>query len=135
MKKWLGLFAFVVVCTVIGLLWQVNKSHRNIQDEQVVASIDAHQLFNSFQNNEDQANQLYLDKTIAVTGSVRELGKNPEGLPYLVLNTDDEIFGVNIYFDEVTATQDIMVGQEIKIKGQCTGLALDVTIIHSSLIP
>lgn len=135
MKKWLGLFAFVVVCTIIGLLWQLNKSHRNIQDEQVVATINAQQLFNSFQNNEEQANQLYLDKTIAVSGTVRELGKDPEGLPYLVLDTEDDIFGVNVYFDEVTATQDVMVDQEVKIKGQCTGLALDVTIIHSSLIP
>lgn len=134
MKKWISLFAFVAVCTGIGVYWQFNKSHRNINEEPVVAQISAHQLFSSFQQNEVQANKLYLDKTIAVSGKVREMGKNQEGYPYVVLHTDDDFFGVNIYFDDSTATQDVVVDQEIAVKGQCTGLALDVTIIHSSII-
>jgi hypothetical protein len=134
MKKWLALIALVIVVTGIGIMWNLNKSHRNISEEQIVATIDAVQLFNSFQNNEADANKMYLDKTIAVNGVVREMGKNQEGLPYLVLNTEDDFFGVNVYFDDAQATKDIEVDQEISIKGQCTGLALDVTVIHSSLI-
>jgi hypothetical protein len=134
MKKWLALIALVIVVTGIGIMWNLNKSHRNIAEEQIVATIDAIQLFNSFQNNEADANKMYLDKTIAVNGVVREMGKNQEGLPYLVLNTEDDFIGVNVYFDDAQATKDIKVDQEISIKGQCTGLALDVTVIHSSLI-
>ena len=56
--------------------------------------IKADSLFHMFSTNENKANALYLDKAIAVTGTINEIGKNQDGKPVIILKTADPLYGI-----------------------------------------
>lgn len=97
-------------------------------------TIPANDLFIAFESDEAAANEQYLNKVIEVTGVVKEVKTNDMGLPAVILETDDLIFGVMCEFEKANETQKIEVGELVTIKGVCTGKLLDVVLNRSILI-
>jgi hypothetical protein len=79
-KKWFGAILIVVTVLIIAgaiaayTIW--NKPRRDIKDEKGIA-ITSIALFDSFNNDEEKANALYLNKVLEVTGEVKQHKKKP----------------------------------------------------------
>src|SRR5690606_39130579 len=80
-------------------LW--NKPHENMQTAQADMAIDAATLFNEFNTDEAAANAKYLDKTVAVSGKVKETTKTDDGTVKVSLDTGSE-FGVLCELDPLS---------------------------------
>ncbi len=118
--------ALVVTCGVIYLMY--NKPHRDPASETSI-KVSAADLFKSFEDNEAEANKLYLDKVLEVTGKISEVTSNQNGVPVLTLETENIMFGVRC---TVENTESItQVGETITIKGICTGYLSDVIITNA----
>lgn len=114
-----GLLAAGVLIGVF-VYQQYNKEHRDIAAEQVAITISSVDLFQKYVDDEAAANAVYLDQVIAVTGMVLELSEE-DGNQMIVLQANDDFFGVNVYLDSTSSTEGVNPGDMLTIKGQCTG--------------
>lgn len=108
-------------------LW--NKPQKDMQAAKADMAIDAAALFNEFNTDETAANAKYLDKTVAVSGKVKEVTKTEDGTVKASLDTGSE-FGVFCELDPLSqhARTDFPVGETVTFKGICTGLNFDVQL-------
>jgi hypothetical protein len=128
----------LVVVGLIGggiVYWQFNKSHRDIGGEEASIQISSMDLFQSYVEDEAGSNKKYLDKVIQINGVITEISNEGENGSLVVLQSQDDFFGVNGYFDKGVSIEGLEVGNEIKIKGHCTGGDdLGVVIAHCSIV-
>lgn len=108
----------------------LNKEHRSAESEDFIP-VEANELFAAFESDEAKANQMYLDKVVAVKGIVSEIMVNQDGESILLLRTDNEFYGVSCTM--VQKPKDIDTGTEVVIKGICTGYLSDVIVTRGVL--
>jgi hypothetical protein len=124
--KTIGLLAIIgaIVGGVVAYkIW--NAPHRDVRDEKGI-QVTAQGIIDAYAANEKNADSLYLDKAIEVSGTVTELSKNQQGKTVVSLKTNDPMAGVRCTMKEEAA---IKAGDNVKIKGKCTGLNFDVILI------
>ncbi|HRI60031.1 MAG TPA: hypothetical protein PK228_09920 [Saprospiraceae bacterium] len=122
------LLALACAGGVIGYyLW--NKPQKNMQTAKADMAIDAAVLFNEFNTDEAAANAKYLDKTVAVSGKVKETTKTDDGTVKVSLDTGSD-FGVFCELDPLSQhpRTDFAAGETVTFKGICTGLNFDVQL-------
>jgi hypothetical protein len=114
----------VLAIAVVGLVGgvyaylQFNKEHRDVEGEMATIEISAVDLFDAYLKDEKGANALYLDKVVAISGMVLEMDVENN---MMVLKTNDVFGTVNAQFDTKKGLMNIMVSQEVLVKGRCTG--------------
>lgn len=112
-----------------------NKSHLDISSISPQISIEATKLIDEFVIDETTANTKYLDKLIAVNGTISSIKiKDEKGI--ISLKTDDD-FGSILCHLSNEATKNISQlenGQSIQIKGICTGFLMDVILVRCEII-
>ena len=107
-----------------------NEPPRDVANEKGI-EITATAIFDSFTQNEANANTLYLNKAIQVTGEIAEIKKNQAGQTVVYLKSDDPVFGVNCTFKNDPGP--LQKNAAITFKGVCTGF-LDDVIINQGMI-
>jgi hypothetical protein len=128
MKKVLLVIIIAVVLIGVAVYYFVyNKPHRDIVAEKAAYSLPASELYNSFISNPDNANEKYLNKVVSVTGTVTDVAELNDNEVKLVLSVDDDMFGVACSFsgDEADKAKIMQEGNEVTIKGLCTGYSGD----------
>lgn len=130
MKKWVKV---VLVIGVIGILaaagvvyYVYNKPHRDVTNEKGV-QLSAQTLYDAFRTNEDEANKLYLDKAVEMTGEVADVSTNQDGKTVVNFKTNDPLVVINCTFKENPGA--LQVGQTITFKGICTGYIPDANVV------
>jgi hypothetical protein len=129
LKKLLIVAGITVVLGIAYSLYQWYKPHRDVKDETAI-EVTAQALFDAYGKNEQEANTLYLDKAIVVKGEVASVKTNQEGKTVVVLKTSDPMFGVQCTMKEAASLQP---GQQVALKGICTGYLMDVVLIDCYL--
>ena len=107
-----------------------NKPHQSIADETPAFSLDATTLVGEFDKDEKSANTKYLGKIIEVNGVVAEKLKDKNGNINVTLQGAD-LSGVGCEFEPnaQSSLASLKEGQEVKIKGICTGVLMDVVLV------
>lgn len=120
MKK-IGIYSFLVVMilAVFGYLY-LNKSHINYDDKPAVLTISSVDLYQRFVEDEKLANTELVNEVIEVSGKVIEVSEE-QATKYIVLESNDLFFGVNVYFDSTMNMTNLTIGKEVLVKGLCTG--------------
>lgn len=130
MKKWIRIVLIVgLVCVITGgiVVYRIyNKPHRDVNKEQGV-QLTAQKLYDAFRTNETEANKLYLDKAIEMTGEVAEVTANQDGNTVVNFKTSDPLFVINCTFK--TSPGQLKAGDTITFKGICTGYIPDANVV------
>lgn len=130
MKKWMKILLSVagigLVAGLILLYWIFNKPHRDVAKEQGI-ELTAQQLYDAFKNNETQANSLYLDKAIQLSGTVADISTNQAGQKVVNFSTNDPLVMINCTFK--TDPGSLKAGDTITFKGICTGYIPDANVV------
>ena len=124
MKK-IGLLLLVLVVIAGGVfvyLW--NKPPETVDGKKAI-EISSTYLSRVFQDNEKTGNDLYLNKVIAVSGTISEVSKNQDGKTVALLTVSDPIGGIQCTFRDAVSLQQ---GQAVKVKGFCTGYTMVVLL-------
>ncbi len=122
----IALFFVALLGSAYAWFFVWNKPQQNIKQASAI-SINATDLFNAYSLNEAEANKMYIDKVIAVTGEVSNVATNGEGKTVVLLKSDDLMFGVNCTLEEAASIKN---GETITLKGLCTGYLTDVVLIR-----
>ena len=133
MKKTILIIALIgiLVAGIVGYMLY-NKPHRDISKTSSDFVVDASTLFREFEEDEAAANTKYLDKVVKVRGNVKSAKTDAEGNMMLTLDAGDQMFGVTCTVPEENLTEaaDIREGEQITVKGVCTGKLMDVVLIR-----
>ncbi len=123
------LIAFTILSIAAAYIWLFiwNPAPPSIEETKAI-SIDAVTLFNAFSQNEKKANADYLDKVLQVRGEVTNITTNADGITVILLKTDDMMFGINCTMEEKNSS--IKTGDQVRLKGLCTGYLTDVVLIR-----
>ena len=125
-----GLIAVLIGSAVGYYMW--NKPHEAIGKPDVF--ITASELATEFDTDENEAMKKYVGKdgetiVVQISGKIADLKNDTSGIT-IGLDTGDPINGVSCVLDRFTKQirTDFKVGEEIKLKGLCTGKLSDVII-------
>ena len=131
-KKWKlfwGIVLFGIITGVVIFLKVWFQPERDVRDEQTIA-VTAQGIVTAYNSNEKNADSLYLNKAIEVNGEIAEVIATQDGKTVVALKTADPMAGVRCTMKEKVA---IKSGQNVTIKGLCTGFLMDVTLIDCYL--
>ena len=100
--------------------------HRDAQSETGII-ITADSLTAAYQNNEQTANKLYLNKAVEITGTLIAINKDQTGHTTLLIGKSDAFSNVSATLIDTNQIKQ-KTGDIITIKGICTGSLSDVII-------
>lgn len=107
-----------------------NKPHVNVAQEKAAISSTASVLLEAFSTDETAANLKYLGKIIQVKGVISKIEiVNKKGS--ISLETE-ALFGsvlCTLTPEESLSIKELKIGQEILLKGICTGFLMDVVLV------
>jgi len=124
MKK---ILVFVLLLGVIAggvgyYLW--NKPVPSVEKQKATHTLSAQELLSAFQSDQSAAQSDYLGQIIAVSGTVAEIVPGEDLQMQVVLGTDTPMSTVSCVLEENADTflkRGLKKGDEVKIKGKCTG--------------
>lgn len=133
-KGLLGLLLIVLVLAGYGF-YMYTKRPADIRKETVVYEISATALLAEFNRDEPAAGKKYIDKVIAVKGKVADIKTDTENQTTVFLDTGDLMASVtcSFYQEETSVVKLLRQGQEVTIKGKCTGKLMDVVLNKCSI--
>lgn len=120
---------------IFSLYRLYNKPHLDVNTVRPVASLHSNDLVKEFQTNEEKASLDYVDQVIEVSGTLVKISKSNEK-QILVLGDVDAESSVICQFpgletDELTK---IRIGDQLVVKGLCTGYLMDVMLINCVIV-
>lgn len=131
-KILLALILLAVIGGAIGY-YQYNRPVASIENKKPEVEITADDLVSAFTDDENAANQQYNEKIVQVKGTVSNMTKE-DNLNKIYLETDNPMSGVICEMEEGQELGTLKTGDEVKIKGRCTGFLSDVILVQSSLV-
>ena len=140
MSKSFRIILFIILTIVAaGVsfgLYLYNKPHVNVAKLEPDAKITAHHLFTEFQKDETAANEKYLGKVIEIKGIVGEVIINENGSINIILRDPDSFSGINCAFETPVddGVKNIVQGDQIIVRGLCSGMLLDVVLNRCILV-
>lgn len=133
MSKKVKIFVYIILFGFIAAggayYYTFHKPHKNTFDLKAAYTVNAEELYSSFDDDEDKANTKYLGKIIEVKGKV--VGVNKFNNNYEI-SLNDDMEGITCLVDSSYAVQqktildNIKEDDIIKIKGQCNGFLMGV---------
>jgi hypothetical protein len=128
----IAVIGIVGVATAI-YLW--NKPHKNMQRATADITLTAPELMAAFNEDETTANAKYLDKVVAVTGKVIEATTNGEAT-VVSLEAADDFGAISCELDRFSKQNrtTFSPGEQITLKGMCSGKTIDVVLVQCVLM-
>ena len=114
----------VMVLLALGSGKSSNEAaSRKVQAETPAANVSAAQLFADYKANEIAADEKYKGKTLAVSGTVENIGKDITDDMYITLKTSDFIMSVQAYFPDELKSRlaSMQKGAAVTVKCRCDG--------------
>jgi hypothetical protein len=133
LKIALILLFVAALAAFLAVKWVYKKADVSVKSRKVDIQIDASALLQKYEMQEDSANSLFLNKVVAVSGTIDKISRNEEGISVYLKNKED-ISGVICSFDK-SAIDTLLLkqGEQIRVKGICTGYLMDVVLSKCAL--
>lgn len=128
-------FGIVFVGLLMYAIIQYNKPHVDIKNSQAEITINVEQLISQFKNDETLATQKYTDKVIQIEGILNNISIS-EGNSVISLKYKNEETSVICYMQPENSLNLLKLkkGEQIKIKGVCTGFLLDIIMVRCLIV-
>lgn len=122
----LFVFSFLAALLTVYLMW--NKPHSDMNKQAADIAITAEALFAAYEADEKAADKQYLGKILAVSGKVEQIQAGETNT--IILSSGSGLFGIRCELDthNKTAIPDYQPGDNITLKGTCSGYLGDVVL-------
>ena len=136
-RKYILVFVVLILLAVLYGIKEYNRKPTDLSKVNPDATISAVALITSFKENEATANKTFLGKTVLVNGIISEIDNENDTLVNVYL-------GDSILLEKVSCSMDmtkseeykkLKQGQQISIKGFCTGYLQDVELNRCVIFP
>lgn len=134
MKKKILISALVLA--IVGFIYALSmyyKPHEDLNKSKPDYTLTYAELISQYDKNEDRADSLYLGKTVEISGKVNNIEKS-ESDATIAMNQEGTMTGILFEFEDEGQLDNIQEGQEVIIRGKCSGKLIDIVINRSILI-
>lgn len=127
----------VILLGLTGLgigLYLYNKQDKNLQKVEpdfVITSVD---LQKAFEDDEAVALTMYVNKIIEVTGTVESIKAGEGDITSVVLKTGSRLSSVICTLSSHSDPEELVSGNEVTIRGECSGFLMDVLLNNCTII-
>lgn len=127
-------FLFVVVFVLMVSVYFYNKPHVDVKKSDAAYFVKAQNLIEEYQENEEGTTVKYSESVIEVQGTVFEIS-TLKGNSVITLKDDNTESSIICHMlpDENRKALALQKGQNISIKGICTGYLMDVIMVRCTL--
>jgi predicted extracellular nuclease len=133
MKKILLLvLALGIVGAGIGY-YMYNKPVASLERKKADVEVTADQLIMAYETDEKAADAAYLGKVVQVKGKVSAVAQE-DGTTKIQLETSNPISLIICEMEESNTITEVKSGDEVTIKGMCSGYLSDVILVQSTLV-
>ncbi len=133
MKNLAFLFLALLVVAGAGAYYYYNKPVEKTISATADVTVSAEKLYADYAANEEQANAMYLNKVLLVTGKLGSVSESDSVTVTYSLDTADPMATVTCNVDKSMIEKNPEPGTDIRIKGLCTGLLMDVVLVKCSI--
>jgi len=137
MKPYIKVALFVVlIIAVSGILYALtlyNKKHTDTSKVKPDFIITATALQKEFEDGETEASAKYIKKIIEVSGSVSSVTQADSNNVNISLKSGNDLSSVICTFAAANPTK-VRTGDEITIRGECSGFLMDVLLNNCAIV-
>ena len=133
----ISLAAIIVLIVGAYIAWDSFGGHAETAHREATHAISATELLAAFMADERAATEHYVgvsEQVLEVTGSIRAMESIGGGKMNVVLETGDPLAAVVCEFDDTDVPQEWRAGAEVKVKGVCTGMLMDVVLVRCAAV-
>ena len=134
MKRVLIILIVGALMAVLFGVYEYNRPHKSLTNQTPDFSMSSMELLSDYQTDESDSDKKYLNKIIQVNGLLREVQVDHMNEISLVLEAGEEMSAVICEMEKgVYKESDFTEGDQVSIKGICTGMLMDVVLVQCSL--
>ncbi|MGF7231759.1 OB-fold protein [Arachidicoccus sp.] len=134
-RAFLTVVIIIFLLGMIGATWgwiAYHKTRPMLSSIKADAKITSEELYSAFSTNENNANKLYLNKIVEVSGSIASVQQDKTQTTIELQAGNDALGGINCAMRNVD--NSAIKGQTIKIKGRCIGFLMDVNLVDAVIV-
>ena len=138
MKPYIKITLFIVLVialiTILTALIEFNKRHADTAKVRPDFVITATTLQKEFEDNETAASARYINKIIEVSGIIANTALSDSAHLNISLKTGSDISSVNCVFPAIGDLSKFKPGDEVILRGECSGFLMDVLLKNCAII-
>lgn len=128
-------FLLVALAGIFIFIKLYNRSHEDLYKSTPDFVLSVEQIVNSFEEDENQANKMYLDKIIQIEGNISEISA-VSGNSIITITSENHSKSIVCNMDvmenkKVLALQE---GQKVVLRGVCAGFLMEVILVRTIII-
>ena len=125
---------FMALAGIFTGLYLFNLQHKdlkNVKPDFVITAVD---LQKEFESDETTANSRYVKKILEVSGTIETVKTGEDKSTNVALKTGSVLGSVICTFQSDPETSILKVGDNIVIKGECSGFLTDVLLNNCAIV-
>jgi tRNA_anti-like len=129
-KYFNGIIVLLITISAVYTYTEYNRKLTDLSNEKAQETISASALIGAFKSNEENAEIMYMGKTIRVTGFITEVHNEGDTIINVYLGDTNELEKVSCKMDmrQKESLGKLMAGQAISLVGLCIGYLQDVEL-------
>ena len=126
---WWGILLLVLVVAAWGY-YQFQRPHESAAGESASATLSADALYTQYASDEKGCDGKYLGKVLQVSGKLSEIQHNGQSEIWIISTGGTNAGGINcqLFAGEKIPEPHPATGDDVTIKGRCTGFLMDVNL-------
>jgi len=125
---------FIALSVILGAIIMFNKKHPDTSRTKPDFIITATALQKEFEDNEATASACYIKKILEVNGLISSITQADSKHLNISLKTGSDISSVICTFTTISDPSRFKTGEEITLRGECSGFLMDVLLNNCSII-
>lgn len=138
MKTSIKIALFVIFFIALGLilaaLYMYNMKHKDLQKKKPDFVITAVSLQKTFEDEEAAATTKYVNKILDISGTIESVKTGEGNILSVSLKTGSESSSVICTFPSATDPALFKTGNQITIRGECSGFLMDILLNNCTVI-
>ncbi|MCX6254429.1 MAG: hypothetical protein NTV31_08135 [Bacteroidia bacterium] len=125
---------FIALSAILAALYMYNLKHTDMAKAKPDFIIKASVLQKEFEDNETAASTRYINKILEVTGIIASVKPAVNNVLSISLVTGSDLSSVICTFPAIADPSKFRTGDEITLRGECSGFLMDVLLNNCAVI-
>ena len=126
--------SFIALSAILAALYMYNLKHTDMAKAKPDFVITASVLQKAFEDDETAASTRYINKILEVTGTIASIKPAENNIVSISLVTGSDFSSVICTFPAIADPSKFRNGEEITLRGECSGFLMDVLLNNCAVI-
>ena len=126
--------SFIALAAILAALYMFNLKHTDMAKAKPDFVITSVLLQKEFEDNESAASIKYINKIIEVNGKIISIKTADNNSVNITLATGNDLSSVICTFPAIADPSILKPGNEITLRGECSGFLMDVLLNNCAVI-